>query len=240
MPTARGFLQFPRLAFTLIELLVVIAIIGILASLLLTAVSRSKERGARTACLNNLRQILLGSQLYAQEAGDKLPPPNYGSFDGLGPGWLYRHPNLSNPGDEQAGLLWRLLRTRGSYWCPMDKTPPTMTTAKLPRPQQLSSYCMNAAANGYGRLGYDTYRTEDFAADRVFFWETDELSGVGAWNDGCNIAFDGLTTRHGRGGVLGFFGGQVEWIRQDKFNADANTFPSQLWCSPRTTNGWNQ
>lgn len=226
--------------FTILELLVVIAIIAVLASLLLPAVARSKERGSRTACLNNLRQVMLATQLYSHDANDKLPPPNYASFDGIGPGWLYQAPNLTSPTNVSGGLLWRLVQTPATYWCPMDKEPLRMSAAQLPRLQQVSSYCMNAAANGYGRLGYGTYRTEDYAMDAVSFWETDERSGIGAWNDGCNISFDGLTTRHGQGGLIAFFGGQVEWVRQDKFRLDANTFPSRLWCSPRTTNGWNQ
>jgi prepilin-type N-terminal cleavage/methylation domain-containing protein len=60
-------------AFTLVELLVVIAIIGILASFLLPTLARSKQKALITQCVNNLRQLAVGSALYAHDSNDQLP-----------------------------------------------------------------------------------------------------------------------------------------------------------------------
>jgi len=62
-----------RRGFTLIELLVVIAIIGVMVGLLLPAVQAARESGRRSACMNNMKQIALGLQNFA-DATKALPP----------------------------------------------------------------------------------------------------------------------------------------------------------------------
>jgi len=60
-------------AFTLIELLVVILIIALLVSISIPAFAKARENARRAICSNNIRQLIIGCHLYANNHDDFLP-----------------------------------------------------------------------------------------------------------------------------------------------------------------------
>lgn len=97
--------------FTLIELLVVITIISVLAALLSPAIATARNRGRMASCINNLHQLGLAFQMYANDYDNRVPlssqditDPNAGPYPGAR--WTIH-------------LQWRRYlpgRTQANYW----------------------------------------------------------------------------------------------------------------------------
>jgi len=118
-----------------VELLVVIAIIGILASLLLPALARSKAQAQQIYCLNNIRQLNQAMMIYAVEHNDLLPY-NLGSYEiyrsnlsGTKHNWVNSLLNWtldsSNTNvllNTEAALGLYLSRSQHIFRCPSDST----------------------------------------------------------------------------------------------------------------------
>ena len=254
-----------RQGFTIVELLMVIGVISVLAGIMLPVIGRSRQAAARVQCMSNLHQLALCVTRYAAENEGQLPYCNWANSvdtSGVyGRGWLFSLPqfravgggasanwlSLPHPPQDGAktGVLWQYNRSLPIYHCPIDNSEMWVGT------EWLSSYLMNGAQCGYGRVGNGDntpgLRQARIAApcDSVMFWEALEQRFEGqqftgaVWNDGASYPNEEvMADRHAKGANIACFDGHVEWWAQSTWTYWVN-YPKfgRLWCDPLTTNG---
>jgi prepilin-type N-terminal cleavage/methylation domain-containing protein/prepilin-type processing-associated H-X9-DG protein len=212
-------------AFSLIELLVVIAVIGVLAALLLPVLSAAKAKGQQTACVNNLKQLVVCWLMYASDNDTKLagnlPWQQLVPMDNSN-NWALG--NMMDPKEStnalllEQGELFPYTSETALYHCPADLS----QTNGVPR---VRSYSMNgwlgsSYMNPLGNEpGFQTYVKENAMTVKgtSALWvicDEHELSISGAWfevtmNDSAPFA-SFPATRHRHGYNLNFADGHVE------------------------------
>lgn len=185
-----------RSGFTLIELLVVLAIIAILAAILFPVFAAARAGGHKVACINNVRQLLQASSMYASDNNRRLVAARlYTGGSGLGATWCV--------------ALQPYLKSQPLLLCPADPAPQTVSNSDdLPH-----SYGINydlTYVTGYGATNLAWAMSAlPRTSDLVLFF--DLKSTAGAMGSGYTASrVSRLDDRHQKKTIVGFLDGHAK------------------------------
>ena len=183
--------------FTLVELLVVIGIIAVLAAMLMPALGKAREKAKQADCLNNEKNLSLAITMYSNDNRSHFPFTTQGTVGcGVYGGWI-RYENFPCPTeglfDIESGTLFSYVGTVKVYRCPSEKT------------HNNNSYSINSKLNAQ-----PVDAPKDAASCPLFL----EEGTHGTTDDGYFLVDNNvLAKRHGKGSVIAFCDGHVEWQR---------------------------
>ncbi|MFC1763747.1 type II secretion system protein [Planctomycetota bacterium] len=211
-------------AFTLIELLVVIAVIAVLMGILMPALNRAREQGKRISCMSNLKQLMLGWNMYATDNDERMVfaitneaaetnRTHGGSRAKPQKAWVYYMGESASEEEQYEGMrtggLFKYVKEKKLYKCPTGIR------------GELVTYAITDAMNGHrGHMdmpaGHPVMKRSNIRrpGSRMVFLDEGKLSGS-SWTLFYDRPrwWDQVTKRHGVGANIAMADGHLEYFK---------------------------